>query len=170
MVAVRNDERCDWERFYLLHRRVLVQYAAHLTGSVADGMDLVHDVLLRLIAQRVQPTQPRAFVLRCLRNLALDRRRARRSAVLEPDVELVAPPNQPLPTEQDEQRARLRAALVRLPEVQRESIVLKVFGDMTFEEVAAVLEKPLGTVTSLYARGLQSLRQDVLSEHADERT
>ncbi len=168
MVAVRNDERCDWASFYVMHRRVLVQYAVHRTGSVSDGMDLVHDVLLRLIAQGVQPTQPRAFVLRCLRNLALDRRRARRPAA-DSNLEFESPPIAAPRAEQDEEHARLRAAVQRLPEAQRETIVLKVFGEMTFEEVAAVLEKPLGTVASLYARGLQSLRQDVLSEHADER-
>lgn len=63
--------------------------------------------------------------------------------------------------DQSEDRARVRAALSKLPDGQREAIDLAFFGGMTQLEISSKLNAPLGTVKARIRRGLIALR-DVL--------
>ena len=62
----------------------------------------------------------------------------------------------------------LRGALEQLPEGQREILVLVVIEGLTYEEAAAVLDIPLGTVRSRVARGRQALK-NFLDDGREER-
>jgi RNA polymerase sigma-70 factor (ECF subfamily) len=62
--------------------------------------------------------------------------------------------------ERDEEYQSLRKAVAVLPEKYETPILLHYFEHQTFEEVAAVLGRPVGTVKSLIHRGLSRLRQD----------
>lgn len=153
-----------WGRLYVEHRRALTVYAASLAGGHEGGMDLLQDVLVRLIGEASIPDTPLPFAMRCLRNLAIDRRRTRnRAGDGDPAVTLAflaAPP----PSEAPREDQRLRAALAAIPDGQREVIVLKIYGEITFAEIAEILARPLGTVTSLYARGIDALRTRLSAE------
>ncbi len=58
-----------------------------------------------------------------------------------------------------ERRLRVRKALGGLPAEQRIVVELKFFQECTFEEIAAILEKPLSTVKSRFYTGLQGLKR-----------
>ena len=152
----------DWAAFYVEHRRALVTYALALTGNSAAAHDLLHDVLLRLLRENATPSQPRAFVLRCLRNRAID---LRRSAGPRPEsidgVQVALFDDTASEPQTHEQIQRVQAALAKLVDGPREVIVLKIFADLKFQEIADVLNRPMGTVTSQYSRGLDLLRQDL---------
>jgi RNA polymerase sigma-70 factor (ECF subfamily) len=60
--------------------------------------------------------------------------------------------------EQGSLRGLVRGALATLPEEQREVIVLKEYEDLTFLEIAQVLDVPLSTVKTRLYRGLVNLR------------
>lgn len=160
-----------WGRFYVEHRRALIAYAAALTGSVDEGMDLIQDVLTRLIAQNADPAIPRAFVFRCLRNRAADHARFRQRQGPEPSAAALAFLASPPPTARDaaeESAEKLREALAQLDERRREVIVLRVYGELTFDELATVLGSPIGTVASHYARGIDELRRRLEEEPRHE--
>ncbi|MGD8451479.1 MAG: sigma-70 family RNA polymerase sigma factor [Phycisphaerae bacterium] len=153
-----------WAAFYQRNRAALHAYALSLAPTEADAHDLLQDVLVQLVRRQPAADNPRAYVLRCLRHLAIDRRRA---AGRRPEAVTLAqaPPLLAVPDDRlAERQRRLRDALLSLPDVRREIIVLKTYAELTFEEIATVLERPLGTVTSEYARGLQMLRVRLLPE------
>lgn len=154
-----GNETTQWGAFYRVHRRALVAYAAALTSSMDDALDLIQEVLARLIADRADPVQPRAFVFRCLRNRAIDRARdRRRTRASEPSIGLAfLTAHEPTGPDPDD-TARLHAALGEIADRQREVIVLRTFGELTLHEIAGVLQCPLGTVASHYARGIEALR------------
>lgn len=156
-----------WATFYRQNRSALHAYALSLAPTAADAHDLLQDVLVQLVHRRPPADNPRAYVLCCLRHLAIDRWRAaarRPEPLALADVPaLLAVPEDRL---DDEQRL-LRAALLELPNARREVIVLKTYAELTFQEIAAVLERPVGTVTSDYARGVQMLRARLLPEKHD---
>jgi RNA polymerase sigma-70 factor (ECF subfamily) len=167
-VGERDDGgAATWLRFYLEHRRALNTYAIALTGNGADAHDLLQDVLLRLLRSAAAPENPRAYVMRCLRSAAADRRKSRRApsplddltvidaAFLDDAVDGI---------ELRERVVRVQAALRALPPVQREAIVLRIYGELTFQEVAELLDRPPGSVASAYARGMAQLREALGSE------
>ena len=157
---MRSDET-DWTDFLRRHHAALTAYAVSLTGNLDDARELIQEVLCRLVVERRSMRSAKPFVMRCLRNLAIDRHRAtaRRgngampamsgTAFLDPAVG---------DAEQRETTERIRAALDRLPEARREAIVLRVYGGLTIRETSEVLGRPIGTVASDYARGIDALR------------
>jgi RNA polymerase sigma-70 factor (ECF subfamily) len=58
----------------------------------------------------------------------------------------------------DEERVSVRAAVDRLPALQREALMLAFFGGHTYPEVANLLGIPLGTAKTRIRQGLQRLR------------
>ncbi|MCX7886907.1 MAG: sigma-70 family RNA polymerase sigma factor [Verrucomicrobiae bacterium] len=66
----------------------------------------------------------------------------------------------------DPDRARLvEAALRELPEEQREVLILKLWGNLTFREIAETLQIPQNTAASRYRYALETLRRRVTDEH-----
>jgi len=57
--------------------------------------------------------------------------------------------------------ARLHDAMCRLPERYQTVLALRYFESLTYEEIAGVLEKKMGTVKSLLHRGLERLKQSL---------
>jgi RNA polymerase sigma factor (sigma-70 family) len=53
----------------------------------------------------------------------------------------------------------IQDAMTKLPEIYREVITLKVWGDLTFAEIAQSLGIPANTAASRYRYGLEQLRQ-----------
>jgi len=61
--------------------------------------------------------------------------------------------------EQEERAARVRAAVVRLPEKQRATLILKIYHELTHEEVAAIVGSSVGTVKANLFHALGNLRK-----------
>jgi RNA polymerase sigma-70 factor (ECF subfamily) len=128
----------------------LLFYARSLPCESAE--DLVQEAFLRLLQQTSAAASVRGFLFTVVRNLARDR--ARRIVVRQREAPLlmVRPQHQP-----EVDAARVSAALQALPDEQREAVVLKAYGELTFAEIAAVTGLPLGTVLSRYRYALQEL-------------
>lgn len=162
-----------WGESYVRHRRAMTVYALSLTGNEADAADLIQDVLVEMVRRRCSPTNEKAFVMRALRNRAIDlrRRRAGRDSKSLGEIGVstafIADASATGAAHSDGEAGRLamretaaevRAALERLTGQQREVVVMRAYMDMSFREIAEALDRPLGTVTSHYARGVEALR------------
>jgi RNA polymerase sigma-70 factor (ECF subfamily) len=141
----------------------LRRYARALTRDPTRADDLVQSCLVRALAKSHlwQPgTDLRAWLFTILHNQHVnDVRRSVREGITVP-VEDVAP----MLTVQSTQGASLQLrdldrALARLPEEQRQVLLLVGLEGMRYEEVAAVLEVPVGTVRSRLSRGRDTLRR-----------
>lgn len=149
---------------YRKERDRLFTYALSITGDPALSEDAVHDVFCRLCAKPPPAGHQRAYVYRSVRNACLDLlRRNRRSAANAPGHAWQSIYEGTEVSTEDriisEETARaLAAGLEGLRESEREAIVLHIHGDMTFREIAEVLELSNGTAASLYRRGIEKLR------------
>lgn len=97
----------------------------------------------------------------------VDRGRAARRRTVEPVADPPDLEQAPDPAEQVLERLdadRVRSALVRLTEDQREVLLLKFAAGLSNEETAAAVGKPLGAVKSLQHRGLAALRRALEKE------
>lgn len=144
----------------LIAPRVL-RYAARMLGSREEAEDVTQEAMLRLwkIAPEWQTglAEPSTWVFRVARNLCTDRLRRRRP--MAPEL-----PDLPDPAlGQDAQlmraaRARaLEAALLDLPERQREAVILRHLEGLSNPEIAAILMVGVEAVESLTARGKRRL-------------
>lgn len=140
----------------------LRRYARALTGDAWAADDLVQDTLERA-CDRWQlwkaGSDLRAWLFTLMHNLFVDSaRRALRQAGQRVDLEdaaseLVAPVGA------TDQVLDLQRCLQRLPEEQREVLLLVTLQDLSYEEVARVTGTPIGTVMSRLSRARSRLRE-----------
>ena len=139
----------------------LRRYARALTGERARADDLVQDTLERALI-KLHLWQPgsdmRAWLFTLMHNVFINQLRAqsgRLTTGLDDEAAQVAV----RPTQTDWLEVRdLQAALSRLPEEQREVLLLVGLEQMTYEETAGVLAIPIGTVMSRLSRARERLR------------
>jgi RNA polymerase sigma-70 factor (ECF subfamily) len=143
------------------HIAGLRRYALALTGSRYEAEDLVQETLARAIAAAQSFRNGgnlRSWRLSIMHNAFVSNLRARRAAEHELDDQL-AELRQP-PTQLDRlEVGDVLAALSRLPEAQREALILIAFEDFSYGDAARVLGVPLGTLMSRLARGRETLRR-----------
>ena len=141
---------------YEQHGRVLLAYAVSLLPDRAASEDVLHQVFVKLLQGNVFINgSPVRYLYRAVRNAAFNYRRDRsREVGLEADCRwLESPPGM------EAVGLALESALLELPDEQREIIVLRVWGQMTFEEAAAALEISPNTAASRYRYGLAKLKE-----------
>jgi RNA polymerase sigma-70 factor, ECF subfamily len=151
----------------------LYRTALRFTHSSAEAQDLVQETCLRAfrsLDQLKHPTAARAWTFTILRSVYL-RQAERRTAESVSLDELEARPGEvrwnDLSRDSPLRGAMLqevRRATLRLPLPLREVIVLAHIGGFSYEEIARILDVPIGTVMSRLSRGRQCLR-GVLREH-----
>jgi RNA polymerase sigma-70 factor (ECF subfamily) len=103
----------------------------------------------------------RSFLIVCVRNEALTRRRAdaRHRTIEEREAALA--PNVEFDVIDHLEAARVRKALDALPPEQRRALELSYYGGLTHREIAASLGEPLGTIKSRVALGLRRLGREL---------
>jgi RNA polymerase sigma-70 factor (ECF subfamily) len=141
---------------YEQHGSALAAYGCCCGLDFAAAEDAVQQVFLKLLEGRVSmPEQPLAYLYRAVRNTSLNRRRDFRHEVEMPADEtwLVGPGCS------REEILAVQVALRDLPGEQRETVFLKVWGGMTLQEIAGVLEIPMNTAASRYRYALDKLRE-----------
>lgn len=150
----------DAARLIEEHIPRLRRYARALTGDRVSADDLVQDTLERAWSRLHlwrAGSDMRAWLFTVMHNLFVNRVRAGRLETLPLDSEaLVASARA---TQEDGLLMRdLQAALAQLPAEQREVLLLVGLEGMRYEDIAAVLAVPVGTVMSRLSRGRERLR------------
>ncbi|MEM9825463.1 MAG: sigma-70 family RNA polymerase sigma factor [Planctomycetota bacterium] len=149
-----------WAACVLSHSGLFLGYATMLSGSRHAGADLVQDALLAVIRSGATPESPKAYLLQTIRRRAAEVARRKHAEPTTRALPITGAECKPSARESD-CGDELWAAVAELPSSQCEIITLHSRGELTFREIAALLELPLGTVTSRYSRGLDTLRQQL---------
>jgi RNA polymerase sigma factor (sigma-70 family) len=144
--------------------RLLAEHAAALTLFArqwcAAPEDAVQEAFLKLVSLRPEPRSPVGWLYRAVRNGAISAGRAeRRRQRHEGRAAARAPAwfHPAEPTGLD--AATAAAALADLPVEQREVIVARLWGGLTFEQIAELTGTSPPTAFRRYAAGLEALRQ-----------
>ena len=151
-----------------LHRRYagLVFHLACKALDWAAAEEVTQDVFLAVWrkAGTFDPARGsvRTWLLSIARNRTLDelRSRQRRPGGTEPAFELDLAAQDPLPDEahwRDYQRRAIARAMAALPEPQRRALRLAYFSELSHEQVAEVLQIPLGTAKTRIRSGLRTM-------------
>jgi RNA polymerase sigma-70 factor (ECF subfamily) len=162
--AVRRAQDGDGEALHYLYVRYALDLLRYVNSFVQDrheAEDIVQNVFVKLITairkyeQKEAPFS--AWILRVARNAALDHLRTRRAIPTE-EVR-VADVGQ---SDASVERGRdLRSALGRLPEVQREVMVLRHIVGLSPAEIASTLGKSESSIHGLHHRGRRTLQANL---------
>lgn len=166
---VRRGDELAWEFFVRAFQGRVFGLAYHYTAQAEDARDLAQDVFVRIYQNlALVPDEPGClpWIIRITRNACIDHLRRRKAR----------PPLWDLPadelfdlraTDQTPEEAHLAAArktmvhraLQELTDLNREIILLKEIQGLGLDEIAAILEIPLGTVKSRSNRARLELAQ-----------
>jgi RNA polymerase sigma-70 factor (ECF subfamily) len=150
----------EWATWLDRHGPALVLLARQRVASRADAEDVVQEAFVRFWRSRHRAADPVAFLYTCVRRCALDwqRARGRRSRREQIAARPEADSCFAGPAEQAERRAAVEGLLSGLPEEQREVIVMKIWGGLSFPQIAESLRIPANTAASRYRYALDKLR------------
>ncbi|HOW63773.1 MAG TPA: sigma-70 family RNA polymerase sigma factor [Candidatus Paceibacterota bacterium] len=151
-----------WGQWVRKHAPRLLLFARQLSRSEADAQDLVQDSLLaawkRCADGQVPPLSAVFTTIRCRAidwGRRSDRRTAREESVQESQSQVWFDTH----VEDREMSQWVQSALMKLPDYYREVLTLRVWGELTFEQIAEVTGAPPNTVASRYRYGLAELRK-----------
>jgi RNA polymerase sigma factor (sigma-70 family) len=148
----------EFARLLDRHGPPLLLYARQWCDSPDD---VVQEAFLKLVALRQPPRAIVPWLYRVVRNAALDvskmerRRQRRESAAARPDRWFVEPEVDGLDA------AAAVAALQRLPASEREVIVARLWGGLSFEEIAEASGCAASTAFRRYSAGLDAMRKEL---------
>lgn len=166
--ASRGDEAAFLE-LYERHRDAVFRFAYRVLGSVELAEDIAHDCFLSLIKhpQRFDAARAslRTYLYAAARNLAMKhfRRTGRDVTVDELPAEPAMPEAQePLRLLLDEEMSSLvQRAIELLPPLQRESLVLFEYEELSLAEIARIVGADVGTVKARLYRARQALKKSL---------
>jgi RNA polymerase sigma-70 factor, ECF subfamily len=159
----------DMEAFRLLvetHQARVIGTISKMLGSDAEAEDLAQQVFIRIwkSAPRYRPTAKfTTWLFRITRNLVFNELRRKRHFVENPEE--VAEPAERVEREPDqvllegELQKAIQAAINQLPESQRMAIILRRYEDMSYEDIAKVMETTVPAVKSILFRARAELRE-----------
>ena len=157
-----------WKSWFARHGAKLLMFARQQSRRPEEAEDLLQEAFVRIwrLYGHTGEVAP-GLVYRAIRRLAIDwarsidRRQAREQRVAL-DSPLSFSFDRTL--EQDERKHALMRAVERLPDQQKEVVTLKIWGELTFDEIARTLDESLNTVASRYRYALQKLKEWVPEE------
>ena len=175
LTAWSRGDSGAFEALVARHERALLRHARALLADWRAGEDVVQEVFLRLAQKppkldadvrgdaRAESAVLASWLHQVLRNLCMDakrsetRRRRREEAVSASEatsggVETV---------EADDTKAAVRRGIARLPEDQREVLVLRLFDEKSYAEIAAITGRKVGTVGWLISVGMRALATEL---------
>jgi RNA polymerase sigma-70 factor (ECF subfamily) len=193
--VIRGAQRGDsaaFDRLVEAYSGRIFGFLYRVSGSKHDAEDLLQEVFLRvvrMIGTYEHTGRFESWLFRIAANLTRDiiRRAKRAPGLLSPDAgggtadggsrptrrsTEIAGPAQPADADliRREELDALGTALAKLPEAEREVMMLRHFSQMSFGEIAAVMDTPLGTALARAHRGLRRLRGIMNADHPGHST
>jgi RNA polymerase sigma-70 factor, ECF subfamily len=164
--AGKGDQAAFLE-LYDRYREPIFRFAYRLLGSVDIAEDVAHDCFLSLIRRpdgfRPERAALRTYLYAIARNLALKHfRSTSRETGLDDMTEEpeASPRHAPLRRLLDEELAvKVRDAVYRLPDLQREALILYEYEGLSLNEISAVVDADVGAIKARLYRARESLKR-----------
>lgn len=158
-----DDPVKQLEQLYREMGPALLAYFRRQPALAVGAEDLLHDTFMRAL-QRMDrlhaSVSPRAYLYGIARHVGLDAlRRQRPTEEVDEQTHLVVPD-----AGEDARLEPLRAAITGLPALQRETLLLKLQQELSYEEIAEVLVIPVATVRSRLHHAVLRLREIINSK------
>lgn len=158
-----NNPEQGWRECYRTHAPRLLLYARQWLPERADAEDAVQAGFVKYWRHKPHPQRPDIPLLfTAVRTAALDmikrnQRRAKRETAVMVDKDDVWWDASSV--EETERAENLHSALATLDQPQREAVVLRIWADMTFADIARMTNESINTIASRYRYALANLKK-----------
>ncbi|TWT44618.1 ECF RNA polymerase sigma factor SigL [Phycisphaerae bacterium RAS1] len=148
------------QSLYEQHATALLRYLRRMFADAAAAEDVLQETFVRAAAkpERLEDADcPRAWLFAVARNVGLTQLRRRPCRPLPPAATAPADAD----VDRRETAEQVWAAIERLPTEMRETLELRLRDDLSYAEIAVVLEIPVGTVRSRLHHAVRKLRGEL---------
>lgn len=166
-----TGDKAAFSKLVWRYKDHIINIAFGVVGNSQDAEDIAQEAFLKAYLSIGKLASPNAFyhwLVKIAINLSIDKKVAntlRRVQPLAYSRPLSSPAQSPeLIAEQHEQQRLVLASLDRLTLEQRTVLVLREFQEFSYEEIAQILDIPLGTVKSRISAARTRLREILASE------
>jgi len=161
------------DELYDRYGEKMYHYLALRLGSAQDAEDVLQETFCRLARISLRwplVRDPQAFVFKILRNESNRhlRRRIRERKGEEARRNVDPTPVFALEASDPATGEEIARALARLPDDQREAVVLKAFQNFTFKDAARICGVSINTAASRYRLGIAKLRGILAADHENK--
>ena len=163
ILACQRGDRSAFDALVERHQREIYRLCFRYVNNHEDASDLAQESFVKAYKAIGRFRGDSAFstwLYRIAVNTCLNFRAARRIAAEELSETLADPGAPVVQRMQERERSQqVREAVTRLPEKQRATLILKVYHDLTHEEVAGILGSSVGTVKANLFHAVGNLRK-----------
>ncbi len=160
--AAKDGEVAAREWLVCEYTPVAFRFAYRLLGNEQDARDAAHDTMIKVLKNLHRYDDNYKFstwLLGITRNTCIDEFRRRKRRPIGAEIDAVdARPRPDELTARQRRAARLHEALGEVPEMYREMLILYHFEHLKYQEIADLLDLPLGTVMNRIFRARRKLR------------
>lgn len=159
------------ERLIERHQGLVLGTVGRMLGNIGDAEDIAQQVFIRVWKSAARYTPSAKFttwLLKITRNLVFNEMRRRKRHALLPLQANSEGDERPLPDDrastpdatllEGELEGAIQSAIGELPDSQRMAVILRRYEDMSYEEIADVLDQSVPAVKSLLFRARTELR------------
>lgn len=135
----------------------IYRFCLYLTGQETDSYDIAQEVFLKFIryVDSYQYKNLKGYLLMIARNTCYDYFRQKKETVCIDEIEESGTEDSQIARIEDEML--LRQALIGLSPPQREVVILRIYEELKYTEIAKILGCNLSTVKSRYFQGIKKL-------------
>jgi RNA polymerase sigma-70 factor (ECF subfamily) len=176
VAAAQGGSAPAFERIVAMYQSRIFSFARAYCSDRTEASDLMQEALIKVYRSiggfRFQSSLL-TWMFRIVKNVAIDHHKSRRqkerkleqplSLTSEREIGVTADPGPETRLLRSEAQRELWSALERVPEAYRTVLVLADMQGQSYEEIAAIVETPVGTVKSRLFRGRDALREALIA-------
>ena len=165
--AAKGGDENAWSALVSRYNLHLVKIASLISGSEYLAHDLAQETFIRLMKVRIKHTAGsfKFYITRIVRNLALKAAKKRREFSIPDDSGLI---DNTVSVDdgiiEDERNRMIFKTITALDDSHRQILILRFYGELSYEEISRVLKLPLGTVKSRIFYAVKACRKQMIEE------
>jgi len=166
-ISMKRISRAELEALIDKFQEPLLRHAFFILGSVQDAEDIVQDTFVKLYRQPpaiLEASKTKAYLYRMVNNAGIDLIRKKGQNRMVDISKMVNLPDEKLNGSKRKvmlhnEFLRINKLLEKIPEEQSEIIRMRTISNLSFVEIARVLQLPVTTVKSRFTYGIDKLRK-----------